>query len=101
MLDKSIEELQKKFVEIKKMEYDAITHHNDPSYQPQQMHFKAEEDTLSGPLAKYFKRIIRITRLREVRVLLGFTRVDAPDPDGDANEQTSIVNLTSKGDNES
>ena len=88
------------FKEIKKMEYDAITHHNDPSYQTQQMHFKAEEDTLSGPLAKYFKRIIRITRLREVRVLLGFTRVDAPDPDGDANEQTSIVKLTSKCDNE-
>lgn len=27
--------------------------------------------------------IIRVTRLREVRVLLGFTRVDAPDPDAD------------------
>ncbi len=26
----------------------------------------------------HFSRIIRITRLREVKVLLGFTRVDAP-----------------------
>lgn len=35
--------------------------------------------------------IVHITRLREVRVLLGFTRVDAPDPDAD--EQTNIVYL--------
>ena len=47
-------------------------------------------------MLKYFSRIIRITRLREVRVLLGFTRVDAPDPDADADEQPNIVRL-SKG----
>lgn len=37
------------------------------------------------------RKAYQITRLREVRVLLGFTRVDAPDPDAD--EQTNIVYL--------
>ena len=39
----------------------------------------------------YFSRVIRITRLREVKVLLGFTRVDAPDPDADV--QANVVYL--------
>lgn len=82
------------FSEIKKMEYDAITHHNDPVYESNKKHFKAEEDALPSYFEKYFSRIIRITRLREVRVLLGFTRVDAPDPDAD--KQDNIVYL-SKG----
>ena len=79
------------FTEIKKMEYDAITHHNDPAYASNKKHFKAEEDELPTGIKKYFERIIRITRLREVRVLLGFTRVDAPDPDADV--QANIVYL--------
>lgn len=81
----------KEFTEIKQMEYNAITHHADPVYASNKMHFKAEEDPLPEYLHPYFKRVIRITRLREVRVLLGFTRVDAPDPDAD--EQTNIVYL--------
>lgn len=79
------------FTEIKQMEYEAITHHDDPIYALNKKHFKAEEDPLPDYLKKYFKRIIRVTRLREVRVLLGFTRVDAPDPDAD--EQANIVYL--------
>lgn len=85
------------FSEIKKMEYDAITHHADPAYASNKKHFKAEEDILPEYLKKYFSRIIRITRLREVKVLLGFTRVDAPDPD--AEEQPNIVYLN-KGSSE-
>ena len=79
--------------EIKKMEYDAITHHADPEYASNKKHFKAEEDPLPDYLKKYFSRIIRITRLREVRVLLGFTRVVAPDPDAEADEEVNIVKL--------
>lgn len=79
------------FKEIKQMEYDAITHHNDPAYASNKKHFKAEEDDLPSYLKPFFNRIIRITRLREVKVLLGFTRVDAPDPDADA--QANIVYL--------
>lgn len=81
----------KEFTEIKRMEYDAITHHDDPVYRSNKKHFKAEEDPLPEYLTPYFNRIIRITRLREVKVLLGFTRVDAPDPDAD--EQPNIVYL--------
>lgn len=54
-------------------------------------HFKAEEDSLPAYLKPYFSRVIRITRLREVKVLLGFTRVDAPDPDADV--QANVVYL--------
>ena len=79
------------YAEIKQMEYNAITHFDDPSYESNHKHFKAEEDSLPEYLKKYFSRIIRITRLREVKVLLGFTRVDAPDPDAD--EQPNIVKL--------
>ncbi len=87
----------KEYTEIKQMEYNAITHFDDPLYESNKKHFKAEEGALPGYLKKYFSRIIRITRLREVRVLLGFTRVDAPDPDAD--EQPNVVKL-SKGKNE-
>ena len=59
------------FKEIKQMEYDAITHHNDPSYASNKKHFKAEEEDLPDYLRPYFSRIIRVTRLREVKVLLG------------------------------
>ena len=79
------------FKEIKQMEYDAITHHNDPTYASNKKHFKAEEDLLPEYLKPYFSRIIKITRLREVKVLLGFTRVDAPDPDADV--QANVVYL--------
>jgi len=86
----------KDFTEIKRMEYQAITHHDDPTYQSNKRHFKAEEDALPAHFKRYFNRIIRITRLREVRVLLGFTRVDAPDPDAD--EQPNVVYLTKESD---
>jgi DNA-directed RNA polymerase subunit RPC12/RpoP len=86
----------KEFTEIKQMEYDAITHHADPAYESNKKHFKAEEDPLPSPLQKYFKRVVRITRLREVKVLIGFTRVDASDPDADADDQPNIVTI-SKG----
>ena len=85
------------FKEIKQMEYDAIIHHSDPAYASNKKHFKAEEDSLPSYLKPYFSRIIRITRLREVKVLLGFTRVDAPDPDAD--NQSNVVYL-SKGKSE-
>ena len=86
----------KEFTEIKLMEYLAITHHNDPSYASNKKHFKAEEDELPGGLKKVFSRVIKITRLRDVMVLLGFTRTAAPDPD--AEQQVNIVKLNkSKG----
>lgn len=82
----------REFTEIKQMEYDAITHHSDPQYQSNKKHFKAEDEPVPDYLKTYFKQIIRITRLREVKVLLGFTRADAPDPDADV--QQNVVYLT-------
>lgn len=87
----------REFTEIKRMEYEAITHHDDSTYQSNKKHFKAEEDSLPEYFSRYFSRIIRITRLREVRVLLGFTRVDSPEPDAD--NQPNVVYL-SKGKDE-
>ncbi len=89
-LEKRLKDI-KEFAEIKQMEYDAITHHSDPAYASNKKHFKAEEETIPNYLKKYFQRVIRITRLREVKVLLGFTRVDAPDPDADV--QANVVYL--------
>lgn len=86
----------REFKEIKQMEYDAITHHNDPLYASNRKHFKAEEETLPTYLSKYFSRVIRITRLREIKVLLGFTRVDAPDPDADTQENIVYLSKTSE-----
>ena len=63
------------FKEIKQMEYEAITHHNDPKYASNKKHFKAEEDALPDYLKPYFSRVIRITRLREVRVLMGLSLI--------------------------
>ena len=55
---------------------------------------RLEEDALPGIFAEVFQPYHPSDRLREVRVLLGFTRVDAPDPDAD--EQPNVVDL-SKG----
>lgn len=87
----------KEFSEIKRMEYDAITHHADPAYESNKKHFKAEEDLLPSELKKYFSRVIKITRLREIRVLVGFTRVDSSDPDADTEDQPNIVKLSKGG----
>ena len=86
----------REFKEIKQMEYDAITHHNDPLYASNRKHFKAEEEALPAYLSKYFSRVIRVTRLREIKVLLGFTRVDAPDPDADTQDNIVYLSKTSE-----
>lgn len=81
----------KEFTELKEMEYAAITHHEDVEYQHDVKYFKAEEVALSKSLKEYISRIIKIHRLREVRVLTGFTRLEAPEPEVD--EQSHIVKL--------
>lgn len=86
----------REFKEIKQMEYDAITHHNDPLYASNRKHFKAEEEALPAYLQKYFSRVIRVTRLREIKVLLGFTRVEAPDPDADKQDNIVYLSKTSE-----
>ncbi len=81
----------KEFTEIKLMEYKAIIHHDDPAYASNKKHFKTEEDPVPTSLKPYFSKVVRITRLRDVMVLLGFTRVTAPDPE--AETQVNVVRL--------
>jgi hypothetical protein len=38
-------------------------------------------DGVPAPLKGYFEDVIQVERLREVRALVGFTRLDSPDPD--------------------
>ena len=71
----------KEFTELKEMEYMAITHHEDVKFQHDVKHFKAEEVNLLPGLKKYISRVIKIHRLREVRVLTGFTRLETAEPD--------------------
>ena len=59
----------------------AIIHHEDVKYQHDVKYFKAEEVNLLAGLKKYISRVIKIHRLREVRVLTGFTRLEAAEPD--------------------
>lgn len=73
----------KEFTELKEMEYMAIIHHEDVKYQRDVKYFKAEEVSLFQGLKKYISRVIKIHRLREVRVLTGFTRLESAEPDVD------------------
>jgi len=85
--DKALENREqriKEFIEIKEMEYAAFTHHADPTYKKDVKYFKASEDPVPSYLQKYFSRIIRIERLREVMVLQGFLRIDPPEPEVDS-----------------
>lgn len=44
--------------------------------------FEASPEQVPDPLRPYFSRVVRVARLREVRVVRGFTRINPPfDPD--------------------
>ncbi|GGZ46646.1 DrmB family protein [Streptomyces rochei] len=43
--------------------------------------FTLEEADVAGPTAELFGSVRQVQRLREVRAQIGFTRLDAPDPD--------------------
>ena len=74
------------------MEYAAITHHEDVEYQHDVKYFKAEINReIKVSLKEYISRVIKIHRLREVRVLTGLTRLEAPEPE--IEEQSHIVKL--------
>lgn len=44
-------------------------------------YFEARRQEMSSSTAKYLSRLVAIPRLREVRALLGFTRIEAPEVD--------------------
>lgn len=88
-----LKEKIKEYTDLKEMEYKAITHHQDLAYQKNVKYFKANEVDVDESFKPWIMRIIQIQRLREVRVLTGFTRLEAPDPEID--EQKHIVKLQS------
>ena len=92
---KRLEENIKDYVELKEMEYNAITHHEQVEFQHDVKYFKAEEVQLKDSLKPYFSRVIKIHRLREVRVLLGYTRLEMPEPEAD--DQQHVVKLKASG----
>ncbi|MYL71731.1 DUF1998 domain-containing protein [Halobacillus litoralis] len=49
-------------------------------------HFHIEEEAVHQSIQQYISRIVLVHRLREVRALRGFTRIDYPDP----NNETSV-----------
>jgi hypothetical protein len=79
------------------MEYKAFVNHADLDYKKDFRFFKALEEAVPTYLKKYFSRIIRIERLREVMVLQGFMRIDPPEPEVD--KLSKIVKLSKPKDN--
>lgn len=62
---------------IRQEEYQALNadeHHATPD-------FEAVRQDITPGVAKYLARLVAVPRLREVRALAGFTRIDAPDMD--------------------
>ncbi|MDQ6598105.1 DUF1998 domain-containing protein [Bacillus salipaludis] len=59
-------------------------------------HFHIEEEEVDPSISKYVSRVVLAHRLREIRVIRGFTRIDYPDPN-DENE-VSYSYLTSDRD---
>jgi hypothetical protein len=62
---------------IRREEYELLDSDQDHIY----AHFEARRQTVSPRTKKLLSRLVAIPRLREVRALLGFTRIDAPEMD--------------------
>lgn len=86
------EENIKEYTEIKEMEYQAIVNYKDSEYSQSAQYFKASEEEMLPYLKPFFNRVIKVERLREVMVLLGFMRIDSPEPEVD--EPPRIVKLS-------
>lgn len=65
--------------ELRKKEFDALN--NPQGSIGSQDDFKTRLGELDPTVQPYFSKIVLVDRLREVRALLGFTRVSPPDPD--------------------
>jgi Domain of unknown function (DUF1998) len=61
--------------DIKSPEWNAFS---DPASAPQTKHFRLKAVDPPEHYAPFFERIVLVERLREVRALIGFTRIDSP-----------------------
>ena len=85
-----VKEGASQYIEIKESEYNSILNHASMP-KNNQSSFLATEEALPSYLSKYFSRLIRIEKVREVTALKGFSRGTYPDPEND--NFGSIVNL--------
>lgn len=61
--------------DIKSPEWEAFS---DPSSAPQTKHFRLKPVDPPEGYTSFFERIVLVERLREVRALIGFTRIESP-----------------------
>jgi Domain of unknown function (DUF1998) len=61
--------------DIKSPEWNAFS---DPASAPQTKHFRLKAVDPPDGYAQFFERIVLVERLREVRALIGFTRIESP-----------------------
>jgi len=64
--------------DLRRPEWEILT--ADPAPAPSE-DFAVRRDGVPEKLAPLFSDVVHVERLREVRALIGFTRLDAPDPD--------------------
>ncbi|PKH10673.1 DrmB family protein [Planomicrobium sp. MB-3u-38] len=83
------EEETGRYEQIKEIEYEAFTNFKD--HEEKGGDFKAEVEPVPRDLQHFFSRIVKAQRLKEVLVLLGFTRIDSPEPE--VKEVKDIVRL--------
>ena len=70
------------YKQIKKFEYNKFTSFSGKIRIPEDVpFFEAEVQEVPRELQRYFKKIIKVHRLKEVLVLLGFMRNESPEPE--------------------
>lgn len=92
LFEKKRSEIEKEtghYDQIKEIEYEAFTNFKESDDKGKD--FKAEVEAVPDDLQKFFSRIVKAQRLKEVLVLMGFTRIDSPEPE--VQEVKNIVKL--------
>lgn len=86
--------------QIKELEYKRFTdfegHRSIPLENPD---FEAETQNVPTELSTYFKNITLVHRLKEIMVLLGFTRIESPEPEIKTPEIQWLGSMENKNDN--
>lgn len=73
--------------DLRVAEWRALTH---PELLPTTNHFKAESVNPPRGYEQFFKKTTLVQRLREVRALVGFSRIESPGDFGDGSEESSV-----------
>lgn len=68
------------YPDLRTPEWEILTYRG-PVEATEDFTLRRDPDGVPKPLAGVFSDVVQVERLREVRVLIGFTRLDAPDPD--------------------